>query len=362
VNKDKFIRRNAADNRGGQDMKLQTVAVHDAVGKMICHDITRIVKGEFKGAVFKKGHIVQPEDIPVLLKIGKENIYIMELDDGDVHEDIAGLRLGNAVGGEGTYRRGPVEGKVSIYAEFDGLLKINLPALEAVNDLPDVVLSTLHNNTRVKKDQLLAGTKVIPLVIGEETVAAAEEICQAAEWIMKVLPFKSRQAGVIITGNEVYKQRIRDSFGPVIKEKLQALGQGILRMDYAPDDSAEISSKIKRMMADGADLIIVTGGMSVDPEDVTPRAIELSGAEVIKYGAPVFPGAMFMLAYSGDIPIMGVPACSMFFRATIVDIILPRLLAGERLNRKDITLLGQGGLCQGCETCRFPNCTFGTGG
>ncbi len=342
-------------------MKLQTVEVQNSVGKMICHDITKVTRGEFKDAIFRKGHIVQPDDIPVLLKIGKENLYIMELDSGDIHEDIAGIRLGTAVAGNGIYWRGPKESKVSLYAEYDGLLKINVDALEAINDLPDVILSTLHNNSVVKKDDLLAGTKVIPLVVPEETVAAAENICREAGWVTEVVPFKSLKAGLVITGNEVYKQRIRDGFGPVIKEKMQVFGQDVLRIDYAPDDCEDISSKIKKMVDDGAGLVMVTGGMSVDPDDVTPKAISLTGAEVIRYGAPVMPGAMFMLAYLNNVPVMGVPACGMFFKTTIVDILLPRILVGERLTKRDITLLGHGGLCRGCETCRFPNCTFGIG-
>jgi len=342
-------------------MKLQTVEVQNSVGKMICHDITKITRGEFKDAIFRKGHIVQPDDIPVLLKIGKENLYIMELDSGDIHEDIAGIRLGTAVAGNGIYWRGPKESKVSLYAEYDGLLKINVDALEAINDLPDVILSTLHNNSVVKKDDLLAGTKVIPLVVPEETVAVAENICREAGWVTEVVPFKSLKAGLVITGNEVYKQRIRDGFGPVIKEKMQVFGQDVLRIDYAPDDCEDISSKIKKMVDDGAGLVMVTGGMSVDPDDVTPKAISLTGAEVIRYGAPVMPGAMFMLAYLNNVPVMGVPACGMFFKTTIVDILLPRILVGERLTKRDITLLGHGGLCRGCETCRFPNCTFGIG-
>lgn len=342
-------------------MKLQTVEVQNSVGKMICHDITKVTRGEFKDAIFRKGHIVQPDDIPVLLKIGKENLYIMELDSDDIHEDIAGIRLGTAVAGNGIYWRGPKESKVSLYAEYDGLLKINVDALEAINDLPDVILSTLHNNSVVKKDDLLAGTKVIPLVVPEETVAVAENICREAGWVTEVVPFKSLKAGLVITGNEVYKQRIRDGFGPVIKEKMQVFGQDVLRIDYAPDDCEDISSKIKKMVDDGAGLVMVTGGMSVDPDDVTPKAISLTGAEVIRYGAPVMPGAMFMLAYLNNVPVMGVPACGMFFKTTIVDILLPRILVGERLTKRDITLLGHGGLCRGCETCRFPNCTFGIG-
>lgn len=342
-------------------MKIQTIRVEDAVGKVLSHDITKVVKGESKGASFKKGHIIKIEDIPELLKLGKENIYILDLDQTDVHEDNAGIRLGTAVSGIGTTWTGPKESRVNIYAEYEGLLKINIPALEAINDLPEVILSTLPNNTVVKKGDLLAGTKVIPLVVPEQTVLAAENICGQAGWVVKVLPFQSQKVGVVITGSEVYKKRIRDGFGPVIKEKAEAYGSSLLGVEFAPDDVEMISSKINKMADDGADIIIVTGGMSVDPDDVTPKAIRMTGAKVEKYGAPALPGAMFMLAYLGDIPIMGVPACGMFFKITIVDLLLPRLLAGELVTRRDIVALAHGGLCKACPECRYPNCTFGKG-
>lgn len=342
-------------------MRIQTVRVEEAVGKVLSHDITKIVKGESKGASFKKGHIIKIEDIPELLKLGKENIYILDLELTDVHEDNAGIRLGNAVSGIGTTWTGPRESRVNLYAEYEGLLKVNIPALEAVNDLPEVILSTLPNNTAVKKGDLLAGTKVIPLVVPEQTVLTAENICRQAGWVVKVLPFLSQKVGVVITGNEVYKKRVRDGFGPVIKDKVEAYGSSLLGVDFAPDDVEVIASKINKMAEDGADIIIVTGGMSVDPDDVTPKAIRLTGANVEKYGAPALPGAMFMLAYLGDIPIMGVPACGMFFKITIVDLLLPRLLAGERVTRRDIVALAHGGLCKACPECRYPNCTFGKG-
>ncbi len=342
-------------------MRIQTIRVEEAVGKVLSHDITKVVKGESKGASFKKGHIIKIEDIPELLKLGKENIYILDLEQTDVHEDKAGVRLGNAVAGEGTTWTGPKESRVNLYAEYEGLLKINIPALEAINDLPDVILSTLPNNTVVKKGDLLAGTKVIPLVVSEQTVLTAENICRQAGWVVKVLPFQSHKVGVVITGSEVYKKRIRDGFGPVIKEKVEAYDSSVLRVDFAPDEVEVIAGKINKMADDGADIIIVTGGMSVDPDDVTPKAIRLTGANVEKYGAPALPGAMFMLAYLRDIPVMGVPACGMFFKITIVDLLLPRLLAGERITRRDIVALAHGGLCKACPECRYPNCTFGKG-
>ena len=227
--------------------------------------------------------------------------------------------------------------------------------------MPDVILSSLPNNTVVEKGELLAGTKVIPLVVPEQTVLTAENICREAGWIIKVTPFQKLKVGAVITGSEVYKKRIRDGFGPVITEKVEAFGSSVLGLDFAPDDAEIIAAKIKKMAGDGADIIIVTGGMSVDPDDVTPKAIQLTGAEVIKYGAPALPGAMFMLAYLGDVPVMGIPACGMFFKITIVDLLLPRLLAGERVTRKDIVVLGHGGLCRACPQCNYPNCTFGKG-
>lgn len=342
-------------------MKLQTIRVEEAVGKILSHDITKIVKGETKGPSFKKGHIIKMEDIPELLKLGKENIYILELEQTDTHEDVAGIRLGAAVSGEGTKCSEPRESRVNIFAEHDGLYKVNIPALMEINDLPEVILSTLPNNTVVKKGDMLAGTKVIPLVVPEQTVLTAENICRQAGWVVKVMPFLERRVGAVITGNEVYKKRIRDGFGPVIKEKVEAYGSRLMGVDFAPDNVNIIAGKIEKMAEEGADMIIVTGGMSVDPDDVTPKAIQQTGATIEKYGAPALPGAMFMLAYLGDVPIMGVPACGMFFKITIVDLLLPRIMAGERITRRDIIALAHGGLCKSCPECRYPNCTFGKG-
>lgn len=342
-------------------MKLRTIKVEEAVGKVLSHDITKIVKGEFKGAPFKKGHVIKNEDVPELLKLGKENVYVLELEPGDVHEDEAGIRLGTAVAGDGVKWGEPKESRVNLYAEYDGLLKINVPVVEAINDLPDVILSTLPNNMVVQEGELIAGTKVIPLAVQEKTVSNVEKICRQAGWVIKILPFKSFKVGVVITGNEVYKNRIRDGFGPVIKEKVEYFGSTVLGVEFTPDNEEIIAEKIKKMAAGGAGMIIVTGGMSVDPDDVTPNAIRLAGAKVEKYGSPALPGAMFMLAYLGDVPVMGVPACGMFFKVTVVDLILPRLLAGERVTRKDIVALAHGGLCRSCPQCRYPNCTFGKG-
>jgi len=343
-------------------MIQHTIRVEDAVGKVLGHDITQIIKGEFKGAPFKKGHIIKEEDIPALLKLGKENIYILEFESNDVHEDDAAIRLAIAIiNDDSVVWTGPKESRVNLFAAFDGLLKVNIPTLEEINELPDVVLSTLPQNIHIHKGDMLAGTKVIPLVVSEQMVLAAENICREAGWIIKVLPFLKHKVGVIITGSEVYKKRIKDEFEPVITNKMESYGSTVMGVEYAPDDVNTISNKINKMVRSGADMVIVTGGMSVDPDDVTPNAIRLSGAKVEKYGAPAFPGAMFMLAYHGNIPVMGIPACGMFFKITALDVILPRLLAGERVTKKDIVALAHGGLCRSCPECKYPNCTFGKG-
>ena len=342
-------------------MRQKTIRVEEAVGKMLGHDITKIVKGEYKGAPFRKGHIIKEEDVPELLKLGKENIYIMEFDPEDVHEDDAAIRLGTAVANDSITWTDPKESRVNFFAALNGLLKVNISALNAINELPDVVLSTLPQNIPVNEGEMLAGTKVIPLVVSEKTVLSAEKICKEAGWIIKVLPFLKYKVGLIITGNEIYKKRVNDEFESVLTKKMEAYGSEVMAVEFAMDDARVIGEKIHKMVMNGAGIVIVTGGMSVDPDDVTPKGIQLSGAKVEKYGAAAFPGAMFMLAYHGNVPVMGIPACGMFFKVTVVDIILPRLLAGERVTKKDIIALAHGGLCRSCPQCNYPNCTFGKG-
>ncbi len=340
-------------------LKKEIIKTEDAVGKILAHDITRIVKGEFKGSVFKKGHIIREEDVDTLLNVGKSNIYVLELSDQEVHEDEAGVRLGEAIKGNGTYAVAPKESRVNIFAEYDGLLKVNKEAVNRINELPYVIVSTLPDNMRVKKGDMLAGTKVIPLVVDAADIEAAEKAASEAGWVLEVKPFQKKKVGCVITGSEVFYNRIPDAFAPVITEKVESYGSEILEITYAPDDLETISQKIIDLKNKGAELIFTTGGMSVDPDDLTPTAIKHAGAEIVKYGAAALPGAMFMMAYLDDIPIMGVPACGMFFRTTVVDLLLPRVLAGEKIEKKDITSLGVGGLCMQCNECVWPKCTFG---
>ncbi|MGB9802333.1 molybdopterin-binding protein [Desulfofundulus sp.] len=343
-------------------MRAQAVRVEEAVGMVLSHDITKIVRGEFKGPAFKKGHVIAAEDVPELLKLGKEQIYVLELDKDDVHEDEAGVRLGRAVAGPGVTCSPPRESRVNLFAARTGLLKIDVAALEAINSLPDVILSTLPNNTPVTEGDMLAGTKVIPLVVKEEVVKAVEEICALRGGVIRVEPYQALDVGIIVTGGEVYNGRIKDTFGPVLKEKVESFGSRVLEIRYAPDDARFIARLIGETIAAGSQMVLVSGGMSVDPDDVTPRGIRLSGARVEKYGAPVLPGAMFLLAYRDGVPVIGMPACGMYFRTTILDLVLPRLLAGERLTSRDIVALAHGGLCRSCPECRYPRCSFGLSG
>lgn len=296
-----------------------------------------------------------------MLRLGKEHVFVLELDPDDVHEDEAGIRLGKAFAGTNVECRGPQESRVNLFATKSGLLKIDINALDTINELPNVILATLPNNSVVKQGEMIAGTKVIPLVVKESVIIAAEEITQQAGEVIKVVPFKNKKAGIIVTGNEVYIGRIEDAFAPVLRQKIETYHSEILEVAYTPDDALVISETITKMLAKGADLILVSGGMSVDPDDVTPVGIEKSGAEIIEYGAPALPGGMFLMAYHGDIPVMGVPACGMYFKTTILDVLLPRLLVDEKISKKDIIKLANGGLCRSCEACNYPNCSFAMG-
>jgi molybdenum cofactor synthesis domain-containing protein len=341
-------------------VRVSKIRTEEAVGQVLPHDLTRIVPGKFKGAAFKKGHCLVPEDIPELLRMGKDSIYVLELEPDEIHEDEAGTRLGRAAAGAGVTCSDPQESRANLFASRSGLLKINVAALEEINDLPSVVLSTLPNNTPVAAGDLLAGTKVIPLAVKKEVVQAVEQIAAKLGGVVSVIEYRALDVGIIVTGNEVFHKRIKDRFGPVLRDKVSSFGSRVLDFQYAPDDPERIAELIDGMIAAGAQLLLVSGGMSVDPDDVTPQGISLSGARIEIYGAPVLPGAMFMLAYQGEVPIIGVPACGMYFHTTILDLVLPRLLTGERLTRRDIVSMGHGGLCRTCPECRFPRCSFGS--
>lgn len=337
---------------------MKKVNVEEAVGMVLAHDLTKIVPGQFKGAAFKKGHIIKPEDIDMLKDMGKNHINVLELTEDDIHEDDAAIRIGTAISGDGVYTTQPSEGKVTIKAKERGLLKINLEALEEVNDIELIIIATLHNNSLVEKDQSVAGTRIIPLSIEKDKIEKIEEICRELD-IISVKELKPLKAGIVVTGSEVYHGRITDKFGPVLEGKVKFYGGTLLGIKYASDDIEMIQESINSFIEEGADIVLTSGGMSVDADDVTPTAIRNTSDRVITYGSPVLPGAMFMLAYKGDTPILGVPACGMYHKTTVLDLILPRIMAEEVLTRKDVTRLGHGGLCLNCEVCRYPVCPFG---
>lgn len=341
-------------------MKVCCLETEKSVGKIICHDITKIEKGVFKGPLFKKGHIIREEDVEALLNLGKKHIYLIELEPGEIHEDEAGLRIARALQGSGLEISGPSEGRLELNASRRGLLKVNVKLLNKINNIPDIAVATLHTNTPVESREKVAGAKVIPLVVKEEIVKQVEQICAKGS-SLTVLPYHNFKMGGVVTGREVVEGRIQDGFAPVLKEKALFFGLKQLEILYANDHAEIISQKINDLISRNCNLIIVTGGMSVDPDDVTPSGIKKTGARIVKYGAPALPGAMFLLAYKGKIPIIGLPACAMYYRTTVLDIILPRIIAGETIKARDISCLGHGGLCRRCEKCYYPNCSFGKG-
>ncbi|KOA18687.1 putative competence-damage inducible protein [Clostridium homopropionicum DSM 5847] len=335
------------------------VPVEKAVGMMLCHDITEIIPGKFKGVAFKKGHIIKEEDIPRLLNIGKRNIYVWEVNDEMLHENEAGERIAKAVTGKGIYLTEPNEGKVSLKAACKGLLRINTEALEKINSTDEAIVATLNKNIIVDEGSTVAGTRIIPLIIDEEKIQNIEEICKQSGPIIWIDNLKRVRAGIITTGSEVYSGRIEDKFGPVIKQKLVQVGSEVIKQIFATDSIPMIVDAIDDLLQNGAEMIIITGGMSVDPDDVTPASVKESGANIISYGAPVLPGSMFLIAYKNNIPILGLPGCVMYHDVTIFDLVLPRILTGEVIKKEDIKKLGHGGLCLNCPVCTFPKCGFG---
>ena len=328
----------------------------------MCHDITQIIPGVVKDAVFRKGHVIKEEDIPVLLSVGKEHIYVWENDDTMLHENEAAEVLYEICKGEAMHGSEVKEGKIELIADCDGVLKIDREKLFAVNSLGQMMIAARHGDFPVKAGEKIAGTRIIPLVIEKEKMERAKQVTEGGP-IFSILPYVQKKIGLVTTGSEVYKRRIQDKFSPVIKEKLAEYGMEVAMHEICSDDHEQITAVIRAMLDAGMDMVICTGGMSVDPDDRTPLAIKNTGAEIVTYGAPVLPGAMFLLAYyEGERPVVGLPGCVMYAKRTIFDLVLPKLLAGEKIKAEEFYALGEGGLCLSCPVCTFPNCGFGKGG
>lgn len=342
---------------------MKLVKTEESVGQVLCHDMTQIIPGKTKGPRFKKGHVVKPEDVPVLLSMGKVHLYVFELEEGMVHEDDAAERLAALCAGANTSRLGaPAEGKITIYADCEGVLIVDSKRLAAVNAVPDVMVASRRGGFAVKAGDRLAGTRVIPLVVPEQTLVAAEEAA-AGEPLLRVEPWKLRSAAVIATGSEVAGGLIQDRFTPVIVDKLAPFGINVTERVTPGDVMEDVTAAISAAVASGVDMVVCTGGMSVDPDDNTPGAIRRAGARIVSYGAPVLPGNMMLVSYLAhegrEVPVLGVPGCAMYSRATILDLLLPRLVAGVPITREDLDGMGEGGLCLDCPVCVFPHCEFG---
>ena len=340
---------------------MKLINTTDAVGHVLCHDITRIVKDVVKDTAFRKGHVVTEEDIPVLLSLGKDHLYIWEKDENTLHENEAAEILREVCQNENMTASPVKEGKIELIADCDGLFQIDIPRLNAVNEIDEIMIASRHTNTPVKKGDKLLGTRVIPLVIGKEKM---EQVKQAAgkEPLARLVPYRPMRAGIVTTGSEVFYGRIQDTFTPVIVEKLAGFGIQAVGHITVNDDKEKITAAVLELKNQGMDLIVCTGGMSVDPDDLTPGAIRDTGARIVTYGAPVLPGAMFLLGYFEDgTPVMGLPGCVMYAKATVFDLVLPRIAAGVAVTKQELAHMGNGGLCLSCSVCHYPNCGFGKG-
>lgn len=337
---------------------MKLIKTKDAVGHVLCHDITQIICGVSKGPVFRKGHIVTEEDIPVLLSVGKENLYIWEKGETRLHEDEGAAILRDIAMGENMEASAPKEGKIGIKATCDGVLTVDTKRLDAINGLGEMMIATRHGGFPVKKGDDLAGMRIIPLVIEKEKMEKAKAVA-GHKPLLAVHPFTAKTAGVVTTGSEVYYHRIEDTFTPVIVDKLSEYGIEMTHHVTLSDDADVIAAAINNMIAGGVDLILCTGGMSVDPDDRTPLAIRNTGADIISYGSPVLPGAMLLVAYKGNVPILGLPGCVMYSKRTVFDLVLPSLAAGIPITARQLSHLGEGGLCLNCKVCTFPQCGFG---
>ena len=346
---------------------MKTVSVMEAVGHVLAHDITEIKPGVCKGRAFRRGHMVRPEDIERLRDLGKENLFVLELPPGHLHEDDAVHLLAAALRGPGVEPAGePREGKINLKASWAGVLRVNREALFRFNLPGDVTCATIAGDRFVPAGKVVAGTRAVPLTIPKSRVEEAAAIARESGGVLRIDPVREAKVGVIITGNEIHSGRIEDAFGPIVREKAEALSCEIVSSATAPDDANAISGEILKAIDRGADLLVTSGGMSVDPDDVTREGIRRAGAREIVHGAAILPGSVFAIAYfpgpnGTEIPLLGIPACGIYHKVTVFDVILPRVLAGERIGREHLAALGHGGLCEGCYPCIYPACPYGKG-
>ena len=336
---------------------MKKIRVEDAVGMTLCHDITAMYDG-FKGALFKRGHVIEAADIPRMLDIGKQTVFIWEPEAGEVHEEDAAARMAAAMPVAGAHYEGPSAGKMVLKAERAGMLRVNTALLRDLNSIGDITISTLPDHYPVAPGARIASMRIVPLVTQEAQIARLEALCKDNK-VLDLLPYQPRKAGIIITGSEVYHGRIQDKFEAVARGKLSKYPCEIVGVAICDDDLDMLTGQARRLLDAGADLLIFSGGMSVDPDDLTPSAIRALGADVVSHGVPSQPGNMTLVAYLGDTAVLGVPGASIVMPTTIFDVVLPQIFAGVKFTKEELIGLGDGGLCQLCKSCHFPNCTFG---
>jgi molybdenum cofactor synthesis domain-containing protein len=342
---------------------LKKIPSNKAVGNKLAHDITEIRPGEYKGPAFRKGHTVCEEDLCHLQRLGKNHLYILDnLSEDEIHENEAAAILAEALAGEGIETEKEArEGKIRLLAGMDGLLYIETAALAAFNMIDEVMCATLHNHTSVKKGEEVAATRAIPLTMKRAPIERAAAIARQNGAIVSVRPLHQCKVGLVVTGNEVFHGIIQDRFAPILEKKVALLGSKAIAVDFVPDNAEKIAAVLRSHLDQACDVILLSGGMSVDPDDVTRHGIQMAGADEMHYGAAVLPGAMFLVAYIEGKPLLGVPACGLYHRITVLDLILPRILAGEKIGKKELALFGHGGLCRNCQDCSYPHCPFGKG-
>ncbi|MBA3036248.1 MAG: molybdopterin-binding protein [Desulfobacterium sp.] len=338
---------------------MKKVRVEDAVGMVLPHDMTRIVPGKFKGVAFKKGHVVREEDIPELLKLGKQTIYVLNLSNTFIHEDDGALRIAASICGDGIRWTGPSEGKSGIICKADGLLKINTNGLLKINKLENIIVSTIKTNFPCKKDQVVGGTRIIPLIVSRTKIERVEAIARKYKPIISLLPYRKLKVGAVVTGSELYKGLIKDEFDKYVGSKVSDFGSKVVKKILVPDDPKMIADAINELVDFGCELILTTGGLSVDPDDVTKQGVKKAGGKIVVYGSPILPGAMFLHAVVRGIPILGLPACVYYNSTTIFDLVFPRALAGDKITKEGIAQMGHGGFCLNCKKCQYPVCPFG---
>ncbi|RLB89829.1 MAG: molybdopterin-binding protein [Deltaproteobacteria bacterium] len=338
---------------------MKKIKVEDAVGTVLAHDMTRIIRGKFKGVGFKKGYIVQKKDIPELLKIGKQTLYVLDLGKDQLHEDDAAKRISRAISDHDLEFSDPREGKINISTPYAGLLKIDVDALLQVNKMESIIVATLKNNFPCKKGEIIAATRIIPLTIPAKNIDALELLTKKTGTLLSVKPYRSLKVGAVVTGSEVFNGLITDDFGPSVGKKITDANCTLIKKILVPDDEKAISAAILELKKLGCELIITTGGLSVDPDDVTRQGVIRTGAKVTFYGSPVLPGAMLMISMLDKIPVISLPACVFYYKQTVFDLVFPRVLAGENISEDDIAAMGHGGLCMNCKVCHYPVCSFG---